>query len=178
MVPEQGANDIWLQAATRPNAPLQRTECPECLGGMDAVLIPFRSRQVELDICRSCQRLWLDPQEHDVSEQLAIVPATSGPVAKSRSPGLPSVSRHNRADAMMHLLERDSERKEEGRQKGLEISGAIFGVAGGLVMYVIALKMMDMQEPDGFKFALGAGLLCYGARLWWGRFTGRGGAGE
>lgn len=27
------------------------------------MLVPFHGRQIELDICRTCQRLWMDPQE-------------------------------------------------------------------------------------------------------------------
>ena len=36
-----------------------------CLGTvLAAVLIPMRERELELEVCRNCQRLWLDSQEN------------------------------------------------------------------------------------------------------------------
>ena len=73
MDPEHGANDIWNEAAARPRTPPRRTKCPECLAGMDAVLISFRGHSIALAICRPCQRLWLDPLE-----EAGILPAPVG----------------------------------------------------------------------------------------------------
>ena len=46
-----------------PRAPRRRTLCPECQRDMAAVLIPMKDRELELEVCRNCQRLWLDSQE-------------------------------------------------------------------------------------------------------------------
>ena len=63
MVPESGANAIWENATARPDPPRQRTRCPECQADMAAVHFPLHGHEVELDICRQCQRLWLDQQQ-------------------------------------------------------------------------------------------------------------------
>ncbi len=63
VVPEPEANGIWEAATLHPRAPRRRALCPECLRDMAAVLIPVPQRELELDICRNCQRLWLDRQE-------------------------------------------------------------------------------------------------------------------
>ena len=47
-----------------PRAPRRRTLCPECERDMAAVLIPMKERELELEVCRNCQRLWLDSQEN------------------------------------------------------------------------------------------------------------------
>ena len=46
-----------------PRAPTRRALCPECRRDMAAVLIPMEERELELNVCRICQRLWLDRQE-------------------------------------------------------------------------------------------------------------------
>jgi Zn-finger nucleic acid-binding protein len=74
MVPEHGARDIWLEAMKHPSVPSRRTRCPECLAAMDAVLIPFRGRSIELEICLPCQRLWLDAQEDAGGGVMRLIP--------------------------------------------------------------------------------------------------------
>lgn len=64
LIPELMANEIWFTAMENPAAPRRATRCPECLKDMAAVLIPFQGREIELAICRTCQRLWLDNQEN------------------------------------------------------------------------------------------------------------------
>ena len=64
LVPEPKANGIWEEAMLHPRAPRRRTLCPECERDMAAVLIPMRERELELEVCRNCQRLWLDSQEN------------------------------------------------------------------------------------------------------------------
>ena len=63
MIPCLHANEIWMTAMEQPAAPRWQTGCPECRRDMTAVLIPYQGREVELEICRGCQRLWLDNQE-------------------------------------------------------------------------------------------------------------------
>ena len=63
MIPCLHANEIWMTAMEQPAALRWRTGCPECRRDMTAVLIPYEGREIELEICRSCQRLWLDNQE-------------------------------------------------------------------------------------------------------------------
>ncbi len=63
LVPEPKANGIWEEAMLHPRAPRRRTLCPECGRDMAAVLIPMQERELELEVCRNCQRLWLDSQE-------------------------------------------------------------------------------------------------------------------
>lgn len=48
----------------QPVAARRQTLCPECRKDMAAVLIPFQGKEIELDICRTCQRLWMDAQEN------------------------------------------------------------------------------------------------------------------
>ncbi len=64
LIPELHANEIWMTAMEQPVAPHRRACCPECRREMAAVLVPFHGREIELDICRSCQRLWMDSQEN------------------------------------------------------------------------------------------------------------------
>ena len=64
LVPEPKANGIWETAMLHPRAPHRRTHCPECARDMAAVLIPLPERELELEVCRNCQRLWLDSQEN------------------------------------------------------------------------------------------------------------------
>lgn len=63
LIPELQANEIWMTAMEHPVAPRRRARCPECRRDMAAVLVPFQGRHIELDICRTCQRLWMDHQE-------------------------------------------------------------------------------------------------------------------
>jgi len=63
VIPDDHANGIWETAMLNPQAPSVRSLCPECQRDMAAVLIPFKERIVELDVCRGCQRVWLDRQE-------------------------------------------------------------------------------------------------------------------
>jgi Zn-finger nucleic acid-binding protein len=125
MVPEHGANDIWLHAATRPDAPRHRTPCPECLAEMDAVLIPFQGRQIELDICQRCQRLWLDSRE---GQTLSLLPD-----GDSAGPGTMSLeaSRKARAEAQLKAILEDTTCGEIGRAPEIIpvlIKAAIFAV--------------------------------------------------
>jgi Zn-finger nucleic acid-binding protein len=63
VVPEAHANGIWETAMLKPRAPSRKSLCPECQRDMAAVLIPMQERELELEVCRNCQRLWLDRQE-------------------------------------------------------------------------------------------------------------------
>jgi Zn-finger nucleic acid-binding protein len=63
IVPEAHANGIWETAMLEPRAPRLKSLCPECQRDMAAVLIPMKERELELEVCRGCQRLWLDRQE-------------------------------------------------------------------------------------------------------------------
>ncbi|MES2706053.1 MAG: hypothetical protein V4726_05555 [Verrucomicrobiota bacterium] len=63
MIPEARVDEIWVTTTEKPVAAPGRTRCPECRRGMTAVLIPSEDREIELDICRPCQRLWLENQE-------------------------------------------------------------------------------------------------------------------
>lgn len=138
MVPEHGANDIWMQAISRPGAPQQRTQCPECLAGMDAVLIPFRGRFIELDICRACQRLWLDRQEIESSGgALTIIPGTVGRPALPGPPPSPKTSRAG-VDHLLNILEREGDRLNERSRKKQMMVCSIWGLVAGLVAYALA----------------------------------------
>lgn len=63
MVPDYHANDIWEAVILHPLVPRREARCPECRREMSAVLLSVHQRDVELDVCRDCQRLWLDRQE-------------------------------------------------------------------------------------------------------------------
>lgn len=63
MVPAAQADGIWDTALRYPLAPRRRARCPECQRDMAAVHLPLEERELELSICRTCQRLWLDRQE-------------------------------------------------------------------------------------------------------------------
>ncbi|MDB6133589.1 MAG: rhomboid family serine protease [Verrucomicrobiales bacterium] len=74
MIPRDRVDEIWLTTNEQPVTAPGRTPCPECRRPMNAVLIPLEEREVELDICCICQRLWLDSQEKlsgiiDISEK-------------------------------------------------------------------------------------------------------------
>ena len=80
MVPEHGANAIWDSSRVRPDLPGKRTPCPECHLSMAAVLLPVKGRVIELDICRSCQRLWLDGSEDNSDPPFSF--ASAGPLSR------------------------------------------------------------------------------------------------
>jgi Zn-finger nucleic acid-binding protein len=83
IVPEAHANGIWETAMLKPRAPSRRSLCPECQRDMAAVLIPMTERELELEVCRICQRLWLDRQERiagHITEN-----AEPGPLPEARS---------------------------------------------------------------------------------------------
>jgi len=61
LIPEQHAREIWLTATEHPLHPRRRVDCPECRQEMSAVMISFHGREIELDLCQTCQRLWLEP---------------------------------------------------------------------------------------------------------------------
>lgn len=83
MVPEAGANSLWLDGILRPALPSAPVPCPECRAPMRIVPVPWRGREVDLCLCPACQRLWLDPPERPPS-----IPAPkSGPIGP---PGLPA----------------------------------------------------------------------------------------
>ena len=79
LIPEQHANEIWLTAMEHPVVPRCPADCPECRRSMTAVLIPFQGREIELAVCRNCQRLWMENQEN---QRLRIDPEVTGSVRK------------------------------------------------------------------------------------------------
>lgn len=159
MVPEHGANDIWLQAANRPNAPKHPTECPECQAGMDAVLIPFRGAHVELDICRACQRLWLDRQEHEATPSLALAP----PGERQAGP-----TRREKAELMMRALEHADDLRQERIEKKRSFVGEVFALISGWLTYVLMNDPVDVGIAErNILTACAVSLLCWiGFFLW------------
>ena len=88
LIPELHANEIWMTAMERPVAPRRRARCPECRRDMAAVLIPFQGREIELDLCRGCQRLWLENQSNEkVRLDEAAEPGIKPPVIKMTGRG-------------------------------------------------------------------------------------------
>ncbi len=81
LVPEPKANSIWEEAMLHPRAPRRRSLCPECQRDMAAVLIPMKERELELEVCRNCQRLWLDSQEKIAGHLTAGAPPGPQPEA-------------------------------------------------------------------------------------------------
>ncbi len=99
LVPEFHADEIWMTTLEQPVRPNRKACCPECHRNMTAVLIPFQGREVELDICSRCQRLWMESQDHqphrivqpnriDISEDAPIrkPPVISVTQSKARAP--------------------------------------------------------------------------------------------
>lgn len=87
VIPEDHANDIWETAMLTPRAPSIRSLCPECQRDMAAVLVPLKDREVELDVCRSCQRVWLDRQERIAGHLRENAEPGPQPEVKPISPG-------------------------------------------------------------------------------------------
>jgi Zn-finger nucleic acid-binding protein len=138
MVPEHGANDIWLHAATRPDAPRHRTPCPECLAEMDAVLIPFQGRQIELDICQRCQRLWLDFQE---GQTLSLLP--DGDSAGTGTMSL-AASRKARAEAQLKAILENTACGENGKAPGI----IPVLIKAAMVAAVTSVPVITQKEPS------------------------------
>lgn len=84
MIPDRNASEIWMTAMEQPSAPRLRTRCPECRNDMAAVMIPFENRDLELTVCRNCQRLWMDSQEHSARQihTSAAEPAPTPPAIR------------------------------------------------------------------------------------------------
>jgi Zn-finger nucleic acid-binding protein len=85
LVPEFHADEIWMTTLEQPVRPSRKTCCPECHRHMMAVLIPFQGREVELDICSSCQRLWMESQEdqtHRLEQPNRINISEDAPIRK------------------------------------------------------------------------------------------------
>jgi Zn-finger nucleic acid-binding protein len=64
VIPGARVDDIWLTATAEPVISPYRGKCPECRRVMHAVLVPWQNREIELDLCRPCQRLWMDNAEN------------------------------------------------------------------------------------------------------------------
>ncbi len=112
MVPEPQANTIWETAMARPAAPRRRSLCPECRRDMAAVIIPLPpARELELDICRNCQRLWLDRQQQLAGHLAAAGPPGPQPpvltINRSAQERLEeNLNRRRRPDLPYHLIGR------------------------------------------------------------------------
>jgi Zn-finger nucleic acid-binding protein len=138
MVPEDGANNLWATARERPQTPGQRTRCPECRADMDAVFIPLHRRTAELDICRPCQRLWLDRQEDaqpDAADTLTIAP----PARERPRLSLSGLLRRNPAPAR-NLCEaglRRAEKIHDGEAKRIRPGDILKAVLLLLVLVLI-----------------------------------------
>lgn len=129
IVPEAHANGIWETAMLNPRAPSRRSLCPECHRDMAAVLIPMNERELELEVCRGCQRLWLDRQER-----------IAGHLTENAEPGpLPEVkpiSMEARVRMGEEML-RQMKRKRAVRRSGLL---TMFIVVILLFLYVLTGK--------------------------------------
>jgi Zn-finger nucleic acid-binding protein len=82
IIPEARANGIWETAMLEPRAPSRKSPCPECHRDMAAVLIPMPERELEIEVCRNCQRLWLDRQEQIAGHLTAN--SEPGPLPEAR----------------------------------------------------------------------------------------------
>lgn len=155
MVPEHGANEIWLEAATRPVAPKHPAKCPECLAAMDAVPISFRGGSVELDICRRCQRLWLDRQEVSAVPSL---PAADRPAALLAAPKSASPTPQQQRDRLFSMLENFADYSDNRRERRSERDALVLAIPAGIVAYLCLLPI-----PSLFRFyiALGVGFVVY-----------------
>lgn len=155
MVPEHGANDIWNEAAARPRPARLRTKCPECLAGMDAVFIPFRGHWVELDICRPCQRLWLDRDEGRDGSALSLAPL---------APALPTPQQQReQLFALLQFRADVEEERKEGRMHLTALKIAL--IAAGVVMLLTWSWRFGIQ----LRLAAAAGVVCYAVRMLWRR---------
>lgn len=85
MIPGARVDDIWLTATAEPVISPLRGKCPECRRIMHAVLVPWQDQEIELDLCRPCQRLWMDNPENP---RLLL-----GATGVSRTPRKPPVVR-------------------------------------------------------------------------------------
>ncbi len=66
---------LWFEAQARPKHPLG---CPACRKAMQMVMLTPR---IEIDLCRSCQSLWFDPDEFS-----HLPPRTSAPARPKPAP--------------------------------------------------------------------------------------------
>jgi hypothetical protein len=82
LVPEPRANRIWEQVMEKPSRPRMKSLCPECRRDMAAVFVPAGSHTLELDICRGCQRVWLDPAERPMDALPGEQDAVPMPLAR------------------------------------------------------------------------------------------------
>lgn len=168
LVPERGANKIWLEAMKNPCAPRIPTNCPECLAGMDAVRIPFHGRSVELNICRPCQRLWLDAQTEEA------VPTLTG---ASRPPMLEMGSGPNMVDEEAILTVRIRRQKRQARRTRLRQAAGwlLYGMAAAGASWFIAWLFTDFFFSDlpaiedivRLRIALALGAICIVLKLLW-----------
>jgi Zn-finger nucleic acid-binding protein len=137
LIPEPQANSIWERVMEKPARPRVRSLCPECRRDMAAVYVPSGGRRLELDICRSCQRVWLDSQEMS-AQQLEE--------ARAAAPLLPA--RHMTGAAQQRLAEQLA-RRELLRPRVYEMS--VRGFILILVLWVIfRLVMKVLSKWGGF----------------------------
>jgi Zn-finger nucleic acid-binding protein len=156
LVPERGANEIWLEAAAKPGIPKSHTRCPECLAAMDAVQIPFRGGSVELDICRRCQRLWLDRHEDSAIPSLPAGGNAAAllPAAKAALP-----TPQQQRDQLFSMLEDFADYSDSRRERSSEREALIFGISAGVVTWLCLWTF-----PLRFYVAWGVGLAVYAWR--------------
>ncbi len=133
LVPEPKANGIWEDAMLHPRAPRRRTLCPECERDMAAVLIPMAERELELEVCRNCQRLWLDSQENIAGHLSAG--AAPGPQPKVMV--ISAAAQERLADA----LARGTRRRLSGEYNVI-IRAVLFAL---IMLYLIARAWMQKR---------------------------------
>ena len=163
LIPRHGADDIWQKVTANPLAPRRQTLCPECLARMDAVQIPLRGRPVELDICRPCQRLWLDRQEEPVVASAGLAQAPASQVDRRRGwfgnrVTASEVKAKSQREALFGVLERNADRLDQKLERRRGSRAAFFGIVAGAVCYAVC---RDMPGWLGFRLAALAGLSVY-----------------
>ncbi len=151
-------NRVW-GAIERGERPAQR-DCPSCRSPMQAVSIGLPGGPVELDGCRSCQRVWFDGGEFD-----RFTPRSPEQVVK---PELPDEARRMLAQVELTRFDRSRERDEElqGVDEGWKLVPGILGLpveaeshghgivplaTWGLSALILVLSLLVLSMHDGLS---------------------------
>jgi Zn-finger nucleic acid-binding protein len=156
MVPESGASAIWDGAGSRPEMPRHGAKCPECHNEMRAVPIPFRGRHVELDVCRPCQRLWLDRQEDNAVLSVDPDPGPAQAIARRRSwfTRRGERARNNderQREAIYGIVLRRGEHRERESLQHWESNSLLRALVVGVVVFIVSSPL-----PTYIAFRLAA----------------------
>lgn len=133
LIPEPRANRIWETVMEKPARPRTKSLCPECGRDMAAVFLPAGEQTLELDICRTCQRLWLDSALRDAHKLPAEQETVPAPAPRP-------MTGEAQERLAVHLM-----RRKLISSEGYELIGRL--TLGGIMLYITFRLILKVLAP-------------------------------